>query len=542
MKDNAVVITRQQLGNWGSFVGAIGLLLSTIGLIWQSGITVVIALLFVIGIAGITLWIVMTPDDFRAFISGRQARYSTGAFFSTLLMIGIVALTYIILQRSGLVLDMTLDARFTLSPESKQLLQRVTQPMQITGFYSPNNLDVRDLDDTFFRAYEVETNGLIRRQYINPEEEPATAAVYGVQEDGDIFLSFLNPDGTVNINTIRRVPRSTRQERDMSTAIARMLVAQAYIVYFDTGRGALSPIDATQESLSELNNAIRENGLITNPLNLSEIVINGGSIPSNAAAIILARPTSDLSTEEVTLLSSYLAQGGGLLILADAQFGENTFLGANSPLNNYLWTTFGIRAGSSVIVDPSFSVQTGLDLTVAAVYTDTPLGQRLDQRTMPTLFRIVRNLEVNNTPPPNVSNGRVVVSSPDSYGETNLTALIQTNSYARDEQDLAGPLDYEVWAFHHQTGARVVLFGDSDFATNGFMLRTTGNVVLLTDAISWVTNYSDAIIFEPISANIVPFFVSGQTLDLLAFVTVILMPTLVLAVGLWIWRKRVTAR
>jgi ABC-type uncharacterized transport system involved in gliding motility auxiliary subunit len=542
MKENAVVITRQHLGSWGSFVGSIGLLLGAIGLIWQSGITPIIAVFFVAGIAGIALWGTMTPDDFKAFISGRQARYSTGAVFSTLLLIGIVALTYIILQRSVLTLDMTLDSRFTLSPESKILLSRVTQPMQITGFYSPANLAIRDLDDTFFRAYEVETNGLIRRQYINPEEEPATAAVFDVRNDGDVFLSFLNPDGTVNPDTIRFVPRGARQERDMSTAIARMLVTQNYIVYFETGRGALSPIDATQQSLSELNNAIRENGLITNPLNLSEIVINGGSIPSNAAALILARPTSDLSAEEVLLISNYLAQGGGLLVLADVQFGENTFLGTGSPLNDYLWTTFGIRAGSSVIVDPSFSIQTALDLTVAAVYTDTPMGARFDQRTMPSLFRIVRSLDVNNTPPPNISNGRVVVSSPDSYGETNLQALAQTNDYARDAQDIAGPLDYEVWAFHHQTGARVVMFGDSDFATNGFTLRASGNAVLLVDAISWVTNYSDAIIFDPISATVTPVLISGQILDLLAFATVIVMPSIVLAIGLWVWRKRVAAQ
>jgi hypothetical protein len=541
MKDNAVVITRQQLGQWGSIVGATALLLGGIGFMWQTGLTVYIGILLVIGIAGVALWVVMTPDDFKAFISGRQARYSTNAFFSTLLLIGIVALTYIILSRAVLTLDMTLDTRFSLSPESKAILQRVNQPMQITGFYSPANLTAREIDDTFFRLYEIETNGLIRRQYINPDEEPALAAQFGMQADGDLFLSFLNADGTVNFNTIRPVPRTTRQERDMTLAISRALITQTFIVYFETGHDSLSPIDATQESISELNNSIRENGLITNALNLAQIAADGGSIPSNAAAVILARPTSDLSAQEVTLISDYLARGGGLLILSDVQIGDNTFLGANSPLNDYLWTTFGIRAGNSVIVDAPFSLQTPLDLTVAAVFTDTPLGERLDQATMSTLFRIVRSLDINDTPPPNISNGRVIMSSPESYGETNLQALTQTNTYSPEEGvDIAGPLTYEAWAFSHVTGARVVLFGDSDFATNGFLLRTTGNGVLLVDAISWITRYGDALFIQPQNAVVTPLFIDGQTLDIIAFITAILMPGTMLLMGLWIWRKRVT--
>src|SRR6185295_12517636 len=140
MKDNAVIITRQQLGQWGSLIGSTSLLLGGIGLIWQAGLTLYVDILLIVGVIGIGLWVVMTPDDFKAFISGRQARYSTNAFFSTLLLVGIVALTYIILQRAVLTLDMTLDTRFSLSPESNAVLQRVTQPMQITGFYSPSNL------------------------------------------------------------------------------------------------------------------------------------------------------------------------------------------------------------------------------------------------------------------------------------------------------------------------------------------------------------------------------------------------------------------
>lgn len=330
----------------------------------------------------------------------------------------------------------------------------------------------------------------------------------------------------------------------MTGAIVRLLITGNFTVYFETGLGTLDPLEPLQESISELNNALRENGFTTNALSLEQIAADGGRIPNNASALILARPRRDLTATETAVIADYMARGGGLLIFSDAQLGDNPFLGANSALNQYLWDTFGIRAGSSIIVDPPFSVQTALDLTVAAVYTDTPLGSGLDQRTMPTLLRIVRAVDVNDTPPPNISNGRVVSSSPDSYGETNWQALFQTNTYQYDEgQDIRGPLTFEAWAFSHQTQARVVLFGDSDFVTNGFMTRASGNSVLLLAAVSWVTRYSDEIFFQPVTGSIAPtIFATGANLDLIAFITAIFMPGVVLALGLYIWRKRVSGR
>jgi ABC-type uncharacterized transport system involved in gliding motility auxiliary subunit len=227
-------------------------------------------------------------------------------------------------------------------------------------------------------------------------------------------------------------------------------------------------------------------------------------------------------------------------------FNQGSFMGENSPLNNYLWNTFGIRAGNSVIVDAEFSAQTALDIFGAAVFTDSPMGANLNNEETPTLFRIVRAIEVNDTPPTGTSNGRVIMSSPSSFGETNLTALSQTNTYQFDAgQDVAGPLAFVAWGYAHASDGRVVVIGDSDFATNGFMSRAQGNSVLLLDSIFWLSGYSDSeqIIYNPqITVTSPLIFVSGQMLDLIAFVTVVLIPGIVLATGLFVWRKRASGR
>ncbi len=542
MQRDTITLTRQALGQWSSFIGAAGLLVGLLGLIWQGGLTPIIGAALVIGVGGVALWALLAPQDFIGFLTGRRTRYSTTAVLASLLMIGIVGLAYIILQRAVLTLDMTAGQRFTLSSETEAVLARVSRPIRITGFYTPASLRLREVDDSFFRLYEIATNGLITREYIDPDENPAQRDAFGVTEDGAVFISYLNPDGTAALNTLARVPRGTSQERDMTGAIARLLFAGTLTVYFETSHSSLAWDDTGQQGLSGINNGMRENGLITATLRLTDLAASGGTIPRDAAALILARPTNDLSEAEIQVLDEYLQRGGGLLILADALFNPNAFLSRDGAFSRYLWDHYGLRGLDAVVIEPNaaYSVRTPLDILSAAVFTDTDLGARLGTDETRTLFSLARALEVNESPPAGAINGRVIMSSPESYGETDLQTLAQTNTYSFDPNtDLIGPLTTVAWAANEATGGRIVLVGDADFVTNG-QITTGGNGILFTDSISWLTRFGERISFAPqaFSSGLPLIFVDTATLDLIAFVTVILMPGLTLLAGLAVWTRR----
>lgn len=547
MQRQSVTIRRNQIGQWAGYFGGTAALVGIVGLLWQGGLTPMILAFLIAGAAGLGLWALLSPQEFIGFITGRQARYGTMAVFATLLLIGIVSLTYIVLQRAVLTLDMTEGQHYSLSSESSDILRRVTRPIRITGFYSPRALTTREIDDQFFRLYEVATNGLITRSYIDPDTNPAQRNAFGVVEDATVFISYLKADSTVDMNTLMRVPiqrgpSASQQERDMTGAVARLLGAGTLTVYFDTSAGALDPLDTSQQGLSGIHSGMRENGVISSAINLSELASSGGSIPANASAVILARPTQDFTDAEIAVLDTYLKAGGSLLILADALFNQNAFLQENGLFNRYLWDNYGIRALDAVVVenDPSMTVQTPLDIVSAVVFSDIDIGARLNTDTTPLLFTVARALEVNDNPPSNVANGRVVMSSPNSYGETNFQALAETNTFRYDEgQDIQGPFTTVAWANSHDTNARIVLIGDADFVTNS-MVGTGGNGVLFTDSLVWLTRFSENIDFQPqaFTTGLPMIFVSTQTLDVIAFITVILMPGLVLLLGLAVWLRR----
>jgi hypothetical protein len=452
----------------------------------------------------------------------------------------------VVLQRAVIVMDMTEGQRFSISNETRDILRQVTHPIRITGFYSPRALPQRAIDDQFFRLYEEGSNGKITRNYIDPDEQPAMAQRFGAS-DGNVFLSYLNPDGSVDFSTVSQVPlsdpSSASQERDMSEAISRLLISGTITVYFDQSHAERDPLSAEPQGLSGIDNGIQASGLIPYPINISDLAKAGGNIPDNASAVILARPTTDFSDTEIAVIDRYLQKGGTLFIMADVLYNQDAFLNYAGLFNQYLWAHFGLRALDAAVVDEASHGQTQLDIASATVFTDNDIAQRLNQQNTPTLFKLARPLDVNPTPPEEVLNGKVIMTSQQSYGETDLKTLGETETFKYDEgKDIPGPLTTVAWAYNKTTGAKILLIGDSDFATNS-LVQTGGNGILFTDGLSWLTGFSDKVNFAPqgFVTGLPVIFVDAATLDVIAFITVILLPGLVFAIGLGIWVRRMRA-
>ncbi len=541
MKPNdTITITRSRVGKFGSFVGGVALLVGILALLW-TGISTLSLISIALAAVGIAAWAIFAPKDFSGFITGRQARQSLTAFFSTLILIGIVAMAFLYVRERVITFDMTQSSAFTLSRETLDVLRRLARPVQITGFYTSRSLAAREIDDQFFRLYESASNDLITRRYLDPDEVPALAQRFGVIQDGDLFVSYLSEDGTADPNALSRVFRSGRQERDMTEAIMRLLIAGSVTVYFDESHGTRGALDGTQVGLSGIHNGMQESGLVTAGLNVTSIADTGGDIPIDARAVILPRPLVDFTEGEVSVLDRYLQRGGALFIMTDVVFTQDAFLRETGVLNNYLWSNYGLRALDAAVVDPGASTETPLDILSYAVVSNT-VTPRLDPSTAPAVFSLARALEVSSSSPrPSVANGRFIMTSELGFAERNLELLGSTNTYVFDDGiDTPGPITVAAWAEDLETGARIVLIGDSDFASNGQVVLSNGNGILITDAITWLTSIDDEVTFAPVTTGIgLPLVaMDDASAQILTFTVVVLIPLSVLIIGIAIWARR----
>jgi hypothetical protein len=305
-----LVITRGQVAQAASLIGVGALIAAVIGVIWQSGVNPLIGGLLALSALGIGIWAAVTPADFVGFITGRRIRYGTFAAFSTMLLIGVVVMVFLFLSRATLTLDMTSNRLYTLSQASLNLIQRVSRPIQITGFYTPASLPVREIDDQFFRLYSVASDNLIRRVYIDPIEQPAVAQRFGVTDDAQVFISYLNEDGTVDFSSVARVPRGSSQERDLSNALARLLIRGSIKVYVNQSLGERGLTDLSQNGISGIYNGMQESGLVPLPISITALAQQNGEIPRDAAALLFIRPTADLTEAQIGIIDRYLSRGG----------------------------------------------------------------------------------------------------------------------------------------------------------------------------------------------------------------------------------------
>ena len=544
--DSSIRITRGQLGQFGSFFGAFFMLLAILGWIWQGSLSLAILISAFLGLAGTGLWAFMTPQEFRDFVTGRQVRQSTSAIFSTLLLFGIVTLVYIFVQREVIVADMTIDARFSLSQSTAEILravERSPRDIQIMGFYPASNILQREIDDQYFQLYESNTSGKITRRYVDPNAEPGLSARYmsAIAQGVNIFIGFLNPDGSLDSSSVVAAANTGSQERDITEALARLLVQGQFKVYFERGLDTLDPIDNSQEGMSLLNNYMRSTGVISEAISLQELVDRGQQIPADASAIVIIRPRREPNASEIALLDEYLQRGGALFIGADVFSPENAFMGVGSAFNDFLWTSYGLRMTDMIVVDPISSGQSQLEVLSAGVVAENEIAANINLEGDPntaTLFQIARAIEVDPDPP--VQNGSVIISSPSSWGESNWEDIYSLNQWVYDEADDApGPLTTVAFALDADTQAKIVLIGDGNFAMNGQAVSPEGNAILFLDSIGWMTGFSQEVRFEPRAFTTTPvLFVGGQALDLILFITVIFLPGLMLVAALAVWARR----
>jgi hypothetical protein len=472
----------------------------------------------------------------------RVARHSLITALSTVALIALVVVIYGAVEQRSLTLDMTESAQFTLSKETLAILERIERPMQITGFYSAQAVRFRELDDQIARLYTVATDGLVRVEYVDPDVSVALGQQFQLQVDGEMFISYLTDDGDIDFNTVQRVVVEYSQERNITSAILRLLDLNKFTVGFEVSASDIDPFDTSSSGLSGAINGLETNGIRTAAVSLEGLAVAGEEVPPEVSALVLTRMRRPLSAAGIRVLEQYMDRGGALLILADADFGERPFLSEADPLNDVLWQRFGLRMMDSVAVDALSNSGTELDLLSYATSDGSTITGRLNNQDDPesrVLLRVARSIQIDPNPP--VTNGMVIATSPQSYGERDFSALATSNrtSYTLTEDD-AGPLNVAAWADNTETGARLLLVGDGDFITNGLIGTPLGNSILFTDGIAWLTGFGQRVVFAPQArfTNLPTVFLSTGQLDGIAMLTLVVMPLGVLLAGLGIWWRR----
>jgi len=518
-----------------SIVGYLGMALVFVALAIRFGYPAKEQWAFYLAWAGLVCVLLYTLSQWRevaAVFSRRQARYGTLAATSVLVVLGIlVAINYIGAKQNKR-WDLTATKQFSLSDQSRNVLGKLDAPLQVQVFaQEPDFPRYRDK----LREYEYASKKLTS-EYIDPDKKPTVAKQNQIQQYGTLVFNYKG-----------RTERVTSDnEQDITNGIIKVVSGQQRKVYFTQGHGEKDTTSAERDGYNAIAAALGRENYTVDKIAIAQ----AGSVPDDAAVVVVAGPRIDFFAPEVDALRKYLDKGGKLLLELDPPDKADSPALTNLAALAHDW---GVDVRNNVVVDVSGMgrlIGTDASVPVVATYPSHAITQRF---TFLTAFPLSREA----TPISGGVNGHIaqpfIETSARSWAETDIKALLASGEVVLDESkgDKKGPIVIGSAVTAPVASAapakpgddtpkpetRVAVIGDSDFAANGG-LGIQGNRDLFMNAVGWLSQQENLISIRPKEADDRRITLTATQQNNITWLSLLLVPGCVFGTGIYTWWRR----
>ncbi len=456
----------------------------------------------------------------------RAGRYGSSAILSTLFAIAILWLLGFLATRYPVRFDWSEQKVHSLSDQTHQLLAGLDGDVQVLALYpSIEAPPVREILDRYAYA-----NPRFVVEFADPSERPDLLEKHGISEEqlgrGLVRLS-LGGEST----QITEV-----SEENLTNALVKLTRTSEKTVYFLEGhneRSLTGEPGTGKEGFGRAADALKNERYRVEPLLLAA----QGEVPADATVVVVAGATRPLLADEHAALARYLARGGALLVMLDPR--------AKTDLADDV-RGWGIEVGDDIIVDRKLALF-GRATTPFANHYDTSHAITKDLRET-TLFHVARSVRP-------VVDGKgafveLVFTGDDSWAETNLDRFYAESVAEFDGDDRKGPVAVAVagtidLADGAQAAApdpaakaaRLVVYGDSDFASNE-LIEAYRNRDLFLNSVNWLAGDVEAISIRPNRSRASRFQLSQEQFLKLRSLSLFVLPEAFGMLGVLTWWSR----
>jgi ABC-type uncharacterized transport system involved in gliding motility auxiliary subunit len=551
----------QQTSSWArikSVLSAAALLLSIIGSValvgggalwlWADDIRDFGLGVMGVGLAILIIAAVFSTVNIKEALSGQRGRFAINAIVMIVAFVGIVVFINFISYFNVGRADTTASKQFSLALQSVQVLENLNQDVHATAFFIPNKVNTaadRLLADDLMFEFERRSGRAFTYEFIDPESDPSTAAQFQLTQFPAIVFQARDTGQGVVLN----VPPLS--EQDLTSMLLIVTGAEQKQVYFLTGHGERDIINADPDDASGFAFAAR--GVVNDsygvlPLNLAQT----GSVPEDAAVVVIAGPTRNMALVEFDALDAWIKDGGRAIFLLDPPV-PNSFRALLEPWGLAVGDTTLVDAGSSLFGDArSPLIQSGQYIE------GIPITRDLDTTLLPRSTPIEVSLAPEKIPP-------WVQYTPLAKTTTLSwkTSDPSRDTFDPEEGDVLGPyvvaltvhacgvVDVEVdWTLvpggrslgcagseGTKSPTTLVVFGDSDFAANSFAAYST-NLDFFLNSVNFATEDFGLISIRPKPFAFRELVVTSQEFDFIRFSSWFLLPAAVGLASVLVWWRR----
>lgn len=511
-------------------------------------------------IIGFSIAIAIRNKWFSTEASKRKALVGTNVAVMSIFAAGIFAIVGFLNVRHYERFDLTITGKYSLSQKTKNILKNLEKPIVITTLFNPGEMFFEQIVD-ILKEYAYNTDK-IKVESIDPlrnrtmvEELAKRLKIGDLQMNTVVFECGEHSKHVSQSEVIeKQYPFKFKGEEAFTEAILNVTQEKQTAVYFVTGHGERGFEDFDRMGISGIANALKRDNFRVAPLD----ILSSKKVPDDCDVLIVAGPSKSYLTEELNIIRNYLENRGKLLLMLEPALSPNMPTGFKT-----LMAEYGIMVRDDVVVYnkvnmPLFGMQTVAEIYVGKEEYAEDHAITNDLKSYNTI--IFGACSVDAAPPNDQMpyQATVLLHAPDSaWGETDVSDLRQKKPENNVDTDLGGPISLavasqvkelprEVTQSHpamatdpkaKPQGARLVVFGDVNFATNEYM-DNPGNMDLFRNSVNWLAKKETQLGISAKPPDFRKATINPVQMKVVFWVSIAGIPVIPIIIGSIVWWKR----
>ncbi len=482
----------------------------------------------------------------QKFRNWKNTKFASMAWILCVLILVIAILLNMILSRLDLNWDISPNQQYSLSNTTEDYLKQldadnVTVDLYVLATEEDMESDLEAL--VIYRAFKsYDAHESVQVHWVDPDRDTET-------------LEMLNPDNAYTLNTgdmifvcgeyQRRLPGTEMStttyddngyvvseefhgENLITGAIKSVVEGFMPTVYFLTGHG-----EKSLEKYSRFQINLKNNNYAAKELDLSE----AAAVPDDAAFLLIAAPTSDITTAEMEKINTYLENGGNITLMMSPNEGAFAYTNLESIMEDYgLYMDYDrvyetnsayhlsgdnttVQCELQEVDDDSEAADLTSALMDQGLYTFMPASRSFRYDSQGGLYTIAPLITTYDSAVGEPYGG--ISDDPETLEGSSLMLAASSENNERN-------------------GSKMVVFGNAEFIDDEHVSSDTViiPVYLFLSAISWMygSDLDMGIASKSTSNDYIALQDATFAQSLMVVYTII--PIAIMAVGIGIWVKR----
>lgn len=475
-----------------------------------------------LGLLILLLFFYIYFPEIRDFITRRSTKYAVNTAIMSMVFVLIIGMVGVMSIKYKIRVDLTEDGRYTLSDQTIKILRSLDEEVEAIAFYRSDERTRQAMHDLLTEYSYYSPNFSFR--FVDPDRSPTEAVKYRVSSYRTTLLRYGDKEEVIG----------TESENKLTNALIRLLSEGQKVIYFVKGHGEKRIDSKAGDGYSLVAEAIRRENHEVRDL----LLVSAAKVPDDAAVLVVSGPGTDFLEGELGKITDYVRGGGRVLFMLDPG-------GANG-LVDYLGQ-FGFEVGNDLIIDKLSQVYGANYLTPVVVqyHPDHPVTREFE---LATFFPAARSVHIRE----DLTRGRYDLAKTGEKSWSVTGELTEKELEFDPERHMGGPISLaavtavEVVLESKQTEAgeqslkkwgKIVVLGDSDLVSNTH-LKLAGNRDFFLNTLNWLAEENVLISVRRKEPGLSPLMLTASQGRFVFWLCMVIVPSLVLAVGVGVAARR----